>query len=93
MVFMGDIIVLLVLIDYMIVLGVVIGDLVIVYFFYGGIFFIGGVLCVVMFYFDSLGFVGKMVDKGEFKLFLSGFLVILIDDDFVVLKGCVRYLK
>lgn len=89
----GDEIVNFVMCDYMIVLVVVIGDFVIMYLFYGGIYFIGGVFCVVMLYFDSFGFVVQMVDKGEFNDLLSGFVVMLIDDDFVVFKGCVCYLR
>lgn len=75
------------------VLGIVCGNLLLIQLLFGGVYLVGGVVCVIIFYLYDFDFGEVFCDKGCFVGFMLNFVVYVVEDDYVVLIGCVVYLE
>ena len=73
-------------------LGAVAGDLALIHVPYAGIFLIGGVARAFTAHYGPFGFAEAFRDKGRFAAFLREFSVAIVEDDYLALAGCARYL-
>ncbi|MDJ0628256.1 MAG: ROK family protein [Rhodobacter sp.] len=73
-------------------LGIVTGNLALIYLPFGGVYLSGGVSRAFAPYLEALRFDDWFRDKGRFAGFMQNFGVSVIEDDFAALTGCASHL-